>query len=161
MSPMGAVQTMSHGTCALPGCPYGRRVEGSKIHAYCSRTCAQKHGQMQSSFHAQKIASANQAGKLHMLSSQSFYHLGNIFLMKRQWQGPPQLDSQWLPNHQAAGHKLVSNNHRLLLGSPQQEEEEHQLSRCARTVMPSLPTQGGVGVRPATEHSSSNFRDPN
>ncbi|CAI8018716.1 hypothetical protein GBAR_LOCUS11342 [Geodia barretti] len=56
-------QTMSQGTCGFPGCPYGRRVEGNKVHPYCSRTCAQKHSQLQGSFHAQKIASASQAGK--------------------------------------------------------------------------------------------------
>ena len=62
----GAVQTFGQGKCSFPSCQFGRRVEGNKVHPYCSRTCAQKHGQMQSSFHAQKIASANQAGDLNI-----------------------------------------------------------------------------------------------
>ena len=55
-----AVQTPSFGTCSFPGCPYPRRVEGNRAHDYCSRTCAQKHNQM--NFHQQKAAAAQQAG---------------------------------------------------------------------------------------------------
>ena len=56
------LQTLSQGKCDCPGCPYGKSVEGGKVHNYCSRTCAHKHQQMQGSFHAQKLAHANQAG---------------------------------------------------------------------------------------------------
>lgn len=40
------VQTMAFGKCSYPDCPYPKRTEGGKVHDYCSRTCAQKHGQM-------------------------------------------------------------------------------------------------------------------
>lgn len=56
------LQTLSQGKCDCPGCPYGKSMEGGQVHPYCSRTCAHKHKQMQGSFHAQKLAQANQAG---------------------------------------------------------------------------------------------------
>ena len=33
--------------CKAPGCLYGRRIEGNKIHDFCSKTCAQRFAQMQ------------------------------------------------------------------------------------------------------------------
>lgn len=59
------VQSMAHGKCSLPECPFPKRTEGAKVHDYCSRTCAQKHSQ---SFHQQKIACAQQAGDVAGLS---------------------------------------------------------------------------------------------
>lgn len=67
------VQTNTLGTCTFPGCPYPRRTEGNRVHDYCSRTCAQKHQQMKSSFHQQKAAAAQQAANMgtgHQLPAQ-------------------------------------------------------------------------------------------
>ena len=56
------VQIAKYGTCKCPGCKYPKRIEGDKIHDFCSRTCAKKYNEMQSSFYQQKMAVA-QAGK--------------------------------------------------------------------------------------------------
>lgn len=48
------VQTSDFGTCKCPGCTFPRRREGGKVHDFCSRTCAKKFGDMQSSFYQQK-----------------------------------------------------------------------------------------------------------
>jgi len=57
-------QTSAFGGCSMPGCPYPKRIEGDRVHDYCSRTCAQKHSGMQTSFHQQKAAAAHQAGTI-------------------------------------------------------------------------------------------------
>ena len=58
-----SLQSSAHGTCSYPGCPYPRRIEGTKVHQYCSKSCAIKLDQLQTSFHTQKLAVANQAGE--------------------------------------------------------------------------------------------------
>lgn len=35
-------QAIQMGTCKFPGCPYPKRLEGNKVHDFCSRTCAKK-----------------------------------------------------------------------------------------------------------------------
>ena len=40
-------QTVQYGTCKFPGCPYPRRVEGTKVHDFCGRTCAKNYSQLQ------------------------------------------------------------------------------------------------------------------
>ena len=40
------VQTADRGLCSYPGCKYPRRIEGTRVHDYCSRTCARKASQM-------------------------------------------------------------------------------------------------------------------
>ncbi|XP_064399785.1 uncharacterized protein LOC135346174 isoform X2 [Halichondria panicea] len=42
-----------HGTCKCPGCTFPKQREGDKI---CSRTCAKKFNDLQSSFQQQKVA---------------------------------------------------------------------------------------------------------
>lgn len=41
------VQDMTFGTCKRSGCTFPRRVEGDRVHDYCSRTCARKDSSMQ------------------------------------------------------------------------------------------------------------------
>ena len=68
VSQQGVPQQMAtFGTCIMPGCPYPKRVEGSRVHEYCSRTCAQKHRAMPASGHMQNHATAQQYGMWHSL----------------------------------------------------------------------------------------------
>ena len=39
-------QPMYVGKCKVPNCPYPQRVEGDKVHDFCSRTCAKKYSQL-------------------------------------------------------------------------------------------------------------------
>ena len=39
-------QSVQFGTCKIPGCQYPKRVEGNKVHDFCSRTCAKKFSQL-------------------------------------------------------------------------------------------------------------------
>ena len=50
------LQLVTYGTCKCPGCTFPKRREGDKIHDFCSRTCAKKFNELQSSFHQQKVA---------------------------------------------------------------------------------------------------------
>ena len=52
-------QTATYGTSIMPGCPFPKRFEGSRVHEYCSRTGAQKH--MQSPCLDEKQANLNRA----------------------------------------------------------------------------------------------------
>lgn len=40
------VQTLDHGSCKCPGCPFPKRVEAGRVLDYCSRTCSKKHADM-------------------------------------------------------------------------------------------------------------------
>ena len=53
------LQQASYGTCIHPECSFPKRREGNKVHDFCSRTCAKKYADMQSSFHQQKVAAAH------------------------------------------------------------------------------------------------------
>ncbi len=57
------VQKIIFGECKCPGCKYPKRKEGDKIHDFCSRTCAKKFNELQSSFHQQKVA-ATKTGRM-------------------------------------------------------------------------------------------------
>ena len=56
----------------MPGCPFPKRIDGDRVHDYCSRTCAQKHSGMQASFHQQKAAAAHQAGTIIVKKNTNF-----------------------------------------------------------------------------------------
>ena len=47
---------ITYGTCKCPGCTFPKQREGDKIHDFCSRTCAKKFNDLQSSFQQQKVA---------------------------------------------------------------------------------------------------------
>ena len=49
------------GTCNRPGCNFPKRIEGTRVHDYCSRTCANTDQTSKQGFHQYKLASA-QAG---------------------------------------------------------------------------------------------------
>ena len=83
------VQTMALGACSCPGCPYPKRVEGGKVHDYCSRTCAQKHSQMKSSFHQQKMALATQAGDKNSCVHHLAIYIFIFFVAKAGSQASP------------------------------------------------------------------------
>ena len=59
-------QTAAFGTCSMPGCPFPKRIDGDRVHNYCSRTCAQKHRDVQasSSGYQQKVVTLLQYGML-------------------------------------------------------------------------------------------------
>jgi hypothetical protein len=40
-------QFTQFGTCKFPGCQFPKRIEGNKVHDFCSRTCAKKFSQLQ------------------------------------------------------------------------------------------------------------------
>ena len=47
MDPSGhPTQSVQFGKCKIPDCPYPRRVEGGKVHDFCSKTCANKYSQV-------------------------------------------------------------------------------------------------------------------
>ena len=39
-------QSVQFGTCKFPGCQFPKRIEGNKMHDFCSRTCAKKFSQL-------------------------------------------------------------------------------------------------------------------
>ena len=55
-------QTTAFGTCSRPGCPYPKRIDGDKVHDYCSRTCAQKDMQGGASGFQQKVVTVRHFG---------------------------------------------------------------------------------------------------
>lgn len=40
------IQSVQFGTCKFPGCQFPKRIEGNKVHDFCSRTCAKKFSQL-------------------------------------------------------------------------------------------------------------------
>ena len=39
-------QSTQFGTCKFPSCQFPKRIEGNKVHDFCSRTCAKKFSQL-------------------------------------------------------------------------------------------------------------------
>jgi len=76
-------QTSAFGGCSMPGCPYPKRIDGDRVHDYCSRTCAQKHRNMQASFHQQKAAAAHQAAGMPSSSSSPSQHRVMVHAQER------------------------------------------------------------------------------
>ena len=40
------MQSTQFGTCKFPNCQFPKRIEGNKVHDFCSRTCAKKFSQL-------------------------------------------------------------------------------------------------------------------
>ena len=40
------MQSAQFGTCKFPACNFPKRIEGNKVHDFCSRTCAKKYSQL-------------------------------------------------------------------------------------------------------------------
>ena len=40
-------QSLDFGKCKFPGCTFPKRIEGTTVHDFCSKTCAMKFSQFQ------------------------------------------------------------------------------------------------------------------
>ncbi|XP_064399770.1 uncharacterized protein LOC135346165 [Halichondria panicea] len=113
------LQLVTYGTCKCPGCTFPKRREGDKIHDFCSRTCAKKFNELQSSFHQQKVAATKTAqqgsssprayrqppGSFAISSGPSSTDKRGAmsYYPKMQGQGPPMLPYDSLPLSHSGG----------------------------------------------------------
>ena len=87
VSQQGVPQQMAaYGTCTMPGCPFPKRVEGSRVHKYCSRTCAQKHRAMPASGHMQNPCLDEKQANLNSACQYPPGHVGVSFEDRNTYQ---------------------------------------------------------------------------
>ena len=79
-------QTAAYGTCIMPGCPFPKRVKGSRVHEYCSRTCAQKHRAMPASGHMQNPCLDKKQANLNSACQYPTGHVGVSFEDRNTYQ---------------------------------------------------------------------------